>query len=132
MEESFREILQMEEKLWQRRMKVLSQYEKLQEARDKIRRLEKLLEEELGTDIETAYKLAEEYEKSSEGVRKLKEVCDQEFIHVLDDFFYKIREIKTMKKELEHIEGEIFGLDKEIDQVFEKLKEYKKRIQGKP
>ncbi|MCS6998967.1 MAG: hypothetical protein N2648_07195 [Aquificaceae bacterium] len=132
MEESFREILQMEENLWQRRMKVLSQYEKLQEARDKIRRLEKLLEEELGTDIETAYKLAEEYEKSSEGVRKLKEVCDQEFIHVLDDFFYKIREIKTMKKELEHIEGEIFGLDKEIDQVFEKLKEYKKRIQGKP
>ncbi|RME09311.1 MAG: hypothetical protein D6804_06035, partial [Aquificota bacterium] len=78
MKDLIKDLLSMEESLWERRMKVLYQYQRVKEMREKIAELEKIFEEELGVDFETAMEFVEKYEKNSEEVSSLRNTLGDE------------------------------------------------------
>ncbi|MCS6876364.1 MAG: hypothetical protein RMK35_06095 [Aquificaceae bacterium] len=119
----------IEDRLWQRRMKVLSQYEKVKQARDKISSLEKILEEKLGIDIETIYWLVEEYYNKNLNLKDIENIYDRGTVSLIESIFQGLKDIKNMKKELDDIEKEIFTIDSSIDWLFGEIDKYKKRLQ---
>ncbi len=130
LENFLRDLLEMEEKLWQRRMKVLHQYQRIQEMKEKMRKIEEVFEQEVGIDMETAIRLLEEYENNPESFERLKDSVGEDIYHALQILADRIRDIRDMKAEIDRLEREVFEIDGEIDDTFEKLQEYKRRIQG--
>ncbi|MCS6957744.1 MAG: hypothetical protein RMK75_04710 [Aquificaceae bacterium] len=111
-----REISELEESFWIKRMKLVSQYKKLQEAKEKVKEVERLIEERLCVDIESLYQLIEEGENTQDNLEG----------QPLKELFKKLKETK---KEIEDMEREVLDIDKEIDQAFDMIKEYRKCIQ---
>ncbi|MEM2696182.1 MAG: hypothetical protein QXU09_04515 [Thermoproteota archaeon] len=128
-ENFMKELLDMEESLWQRRMKVLYQYQRVQEMRKKIYELEKVFEKEVGIDMETALCFLEEYESNPKSFDRIGETLGEEVFYAIEALAGRIKQIRDMKKEVDEVEKEIFEIDGEIDDAFEKLQEYKRKIQ---
>ncbi len=128
-EDFIKELLDMEESLWQRRMKVLYQYKRVQEMRQRIQEIEKIFEEEVGIDIQTALYFLEEYESNPQSFERIKETLGEEVFQTIEALADRIKQIRDMKKEVDEVEKEIFEIDSEIDDTFEKLQEYKRKIQ---
>ncbi|WPM31579.1 hypothetical protein IAE16_07070 [Hydrogenobacter sp. T-2] len=128
-EKFMKELFDMEESLWQRRMKVLYQYKRVQEMRQKIREIEEVFEEEVGIDLQTALYFLEEYESNPQSFERIKETLGEEVFQTIEALADRIRQIRDMKKEVDEVEKEIFEIDAEIDDTFEKLQEYKRKIQ---
>ncbi|QID33277.1 hypothetical protein [Pampinifervens florentissimum] len=128
-EKFMKELFDMEESLWQRRMKVLYQYKRVQEMRQKIQEIEKVFEEEVGIDIQTALYFLEEYESNPQSFERIKETLGEEVFQAVESLADRIKQIRDMRKEVDDVEKEIFEIDAEIDDTFEKLQEYKRKIQ---
>gem|GEM_PF-6451217 len=128
-EKFMKELFDMEESLWQRRMKVLYQYKRVQEMRQKIQEIEKVFEEEVGIDIQTALYFLEEYESNPQSFERIKETLGEEVFQAVEALADRIKQIRDMRKEVDEVEKEIFEIDSEIDDTFEKLQEYKRKIQ---
>ncbi len=128
-EDFIKELLDMEESLWQRRMKVLYQYKRVQEMRQRIQEIEKIFEEEVGIDIQTALYFLEEYESNPQSLERIKETLGEDVFQAVEALADRIKQIRDMKKEVDDVEKEIFEIDSEIDDTFEKLQEYKRKIQ---
>ncbi len=128
-EKFMKELFDMEESLWQRRMKVLYQYKRVQEMRQKIQEIEKVFEEEVGIDIQTALYFLEEYESNPQSFERIKETLGEEVFQAVEALADRIKQIRDMRKEVDDVEKEIFEIDAEIDDTFEKLQEYKRKIQ---
>ncbi len=128
-EKFMKELSDMEESLWQRRMKVLYQYKRVQEMRQRIREIEEVFEEEVGIDIQTALYFLEEYESNPQSFERIKETLGEEVFQAVEALADRIKQIRDMRKEVDDVEKEIFEIDAEIDDTFEKLQEYKRKIQ---
>ncbi len=128
-EKFMKELSDMEESLWQRRMKVLYQYKRVQEMRQRIREIEEVFKEEVGIDFQTALYFLEEYESNPQSFERIKETLGEEVFQTIEALADRIRQIRDMKKEVDEVEKEIFEIDAEIDDTFEKLQEYKRKIQ---
>lgn len=128
-EDFIKELLDMEESLWQRRMKVLYQYKRVQEMRQRIQEIEKIFEEEVGIDIQTALYFLEEYESNPQSLERIKETLGEDVFQAVEALADRIKQIRDMKKEVDDVEKEIFEIDSEIDDTFKKLQEYKRKIQ---
>ncbi len=128
-EKFMKELSDMEESLWQRRMKVLYQYKRVQEMRQRIREIEEVFEEEVGIDIQTALYFLEEYESNPQSFDRIKETLGEEVFQAVEALADRIKQIRDMRKEVDEVEKEIFEIDAEIDDTFEKLQEYKRKIQ---
>ncbi|MFN3264698.1 MAG: hypothetical protein ACK42C_07350, partial [Aquificaceae bacterium] len=124
MKDLIKDLLSMEESLWERRMKVLYQYQRVKEMREKIAELEKIFEEELGVDFETAMEFVEKYEKNSEEVSSLRNTLGDEVFYALHMLADRVKQIREMKKEVDDVEREVFEIDGEIDEAFKMLQEY--------
>ncbi len=98
--------------------------------KEKMRKIEEVFEQEVGIDMETAIRLLEEYENNPESFERLKDSVGEDIYHALQILADRIRDIRDMKAEIDRLEREVFEIDGEIDDTFEKLQEYKRRIQG--
>lgn len=129
MKDLLKDIQSMEESLWERRMKVLYQYKRVQEMRKKISELEKVFEEELGVDFETACAFVEVYEKKPKEFEQLRYTLGDEVVYAIQELAERVKQIREMKVEVDDVEREVFEIDAELDKAFEKLQEYKRKVQ---
>ncbi len=125
-----KELLDMEEYLWQRRMKLLSQYQGVQEMRQRISQLERALEEETELNMKEIIELVEDYEKDPRNLELLRYEMGELAVYVVQRLIDRVKQIRDMRAEVDELEREIMEIDVEIDRKLEKLQEYKRRIQG--
>lgn len=128
-EDIFREIMEFEETLWWRRMRLLHHYQKVEEMRNKVTSLEKRLEQELHMDMETAYELLSLYEQDPNKIEFVREAYGEEIFISLKYFMESIRDLKEMRDKVDEMERDLKEVDMEMDEVFYRIQDYKKWFQ---
>ncbi len=127
-EEVLRSLKELEEKLWERRMKLLWQYEKIERIKRNIKVMEDSIREHFGIDPSSEEALLLAHKEQSSLFEHLSAQYGEEKVPYLMELVERIRYVVDARRELKEIEVEVKMLDNEIDAMLEQIREYKRRF----